>query len=190
MAWLFFPLDAITLSLSSSIPINPENYNSIYLHVISTTKFHCLIKYCIFFSYQYTCCLNHKERVLRGINSKWEETIDCWHPTLAFWNYNLRTLIQLICYNIYTFHHLIIDSSMQRCFSKNLIREQQNACVIGNVPFYSLYLHSCGWLPCRLPQSEHPAHNKSLPPPASLPKILYWLQKQYKLELLYKYGSI
>lgn len=38
-------------------------------------------------------------------------------------------------YNIYTFHHLIIDSSMQRCFSKNLIREQQNACVIGNVPF-------------------------------------------------------
>lgn len=93
-------------------------------------------------------------------------------------------------YNIYTFHHLIIDSSMQRCFSKNLIREQQNACVIGNVPFYSLYLHSCGWLPCRLPQSEHPAHNKSLPPPASLPKILYWLQKQYKLELLYEYSKL
>lgn len=72
MAWLFFPLDAITLSLSSSIPINPENYNHIHLHAISTKKFHCLIikNTAYFFSYQYTCCLNHKERVLRGINSK------------------------------------------------------------------------------------------------------------------------
>lgn len=35
MAWLFFPLDNITLSLSSSIPINPVyNNNTINYNIL------------------------------------------------------------------------------------------------------------------------------------------------------------